>query len=135
MAARAQLGYIFQIHQTYMPVVDLAGVREVVMLTFDVSVIDVVLMLAVLVLLVLQMTNQPTKSVPKPRFSVTAKKSGEKPLRTAETQEVVEEARPQTDFQTSSPDCPQHLGYLKELPKDAPIPDECYRCLKMAECF
>jgi len=116
-----------------MPVVCLAGNSEALMLSFKVSVIDVALILAVMVLLVLYLSKQPAKSLAK-STSVTEKKSVETPLRAGETQESIEEARLQTDSQISSLDCPQHLGYLKELPKDAQIPDECYRCPKMMEC-
>lgn len=113
----------------------LANTGEGVMLSFEVSVIDVVLMLAVLVLLVLYMTNQSTKSVSKSGLSVAEEKDVGKPLRTAETQESIEKARFEADVQTSSPGCPQHFGYLKERPKDAQIPDECFQCSRMAECF
>lgn len=31
--------------------------------------------------------------------------------------------------------CSQHLGYLKQRPKNTPIPEECLTCTKMIECM
>ncbi len=31
--------------------------------------------------------------------------------------------------------CPYHFGYLKEKPKEMPIPEECLTCPKMLECM
>ncbi len=33
------------------------------------------------------------------------------------------------------PDCPHHIGYLKQRPKNAPIPDTCLTCRKMVQCI
>jgi hypothetical protein len=30
--------------------------------------------------------------------------------------------------------CLHHLGYLKQRPKNSPIPDECLTCIKMIDC-
>ncbi len=105
------------------------------MLSFDVSIVDIVLVLAVMVLLILYTTRQSTKSVAEPELSVPREKDVVKPLRPAETQRAMEETRLQTGPQTSSVECPRHFGYLKKLPKDASIPEECFRCSKMTECF
>jgi len=115
------------------------------MLSFEVSVIDIVLMLAVMVLLILQITKQSKKSVEpelsEPALSLPEEKGLEKPLEAVEPHEVVEPQKPveeahvQTGFQTSSIDCPHHFGYLKKLPADAPIPDECFGCHRMTDCF
>jgi len=32
-------------------------------------------------------------------------------------------------------DCLHQFGYLRTLPKNAPIPDECFGCLKVVECL
>ena len=34
-----------------------------------------------------------------------------------------------------SPECAHHFGYLKTLPKNTPIPDECFGCTRIMECF
>ncbi|MEM2969108.1 MAG: hypothetical protein QXJ76_07385 [Candidatus Bathyarchaeia archaeon] len=31
--------------------------------------------------------------------------------------------------------CSHHLGYLKQRPKNTPIPEECLTCAKMIECM
>ncbi len=31
--------------------------------------------------------------------------------------------------------CPHYFGYLKKLPKNVPIPDECLGCLRIVECL
>jgi len=35
---------------------------------------------------------------------------------------------------TKETDCNHSLGYLKTLPKNTPIPDECLSCAKIVEC-
>jgi len=32
-------------------------------------------------------------------------------------------------------ECPHRLGYLKTLPKEVAIPDECLTCSKLLQCF
>jgi hypothetical protein len=34
-----------------------------------------------------------------------------------------------------SPGCAHHFGYLRTLPRNTPIPDECFGCTKIMECF
>ncbi len=105
------------------------------MLSFEVSVIDIVLVLAVMVLLILYITKQSTKSVAEPELSLPEEKGLEKPSEAVETQKPIEEKPLKTGGQTSPLECPYHFGYLKKLSKDAPIPDGCFGCLKMTECF
>lgn len=31
--------------------------------------------------------------------------------------------------------CPYHFGYLSQLPKNAPIPEECFLCSRVVECI
>jgi Na+-transporting methylmalonyl-CoA/oxaloacetate decarboxylase gamma subunit len=105
------------------------------MLSFEISVIDVVLVLAIIVLLILYITKLSTKSVAEPELSVPEEKGAEKTSKAVETQKSIDERRLPTRPQTSSLECPYHFGYLKKLPEHAPIPDECFRCPRMAECF
>ncbi len=104
------------------------------MLSFEISVIDIVLMLAIIILLILYITKQSTKSVTEPDLSVSEEKTAEKPSETPETQKPIEQERLLTRPKTSSLKCPYHLGYLKKLPKDSPIPDVCYGCPRMIVC-
>ena len=32
-------------------------------------------------------------------------------------------------------ECSHHFGYLKSLPREATIPDECLTCSKLLQCF
>lgn len=36
---------------------------------------------------------------------------------------------------SSRRDCLHQFGYLRTLPKNAPIPDECFGCTKIVECL
>jgi len=40
-----------------------------------------------------------------------------------------------TESVSTKNDCQHHFGYLRTLPKNAPIPDECFGCLKVVECL
>ena len=31
--------------------------------------------------------------------------------------------------------CPHHFGYLADLPKNAPFPEECLLCTRVVECI
>jgi len=64
----------------------------------------------------------------------------------AEEVETVERPEPKsappskvekTEFrQNSQPSgCPHHFGYLREHPKNTPIPNECLTCTKIVECL
>ena len=104
------------------------------MLSFEISVIDIGLILAVIVLMILYITKQSTESVAEPELSVPEEKDAEKPSEAVETQKPVERDQLPTLSQTSSLECPYQFGYLKRLSRDAPIPDECLTCPRMIEC-
>lgn len=105
------------------------------MLSFELSAIDFILVIAVVILLILYITKSFVKppiekkpsvgeKIPPKKLPATApslKKEGEKLL----------SSQPQTD----SPKCPYHFGYLKKLEKNASIPDECLSCSRIMECF
>ena len=40
----------------------------------------------------------------------------------------------QSPIEKTSTKCPHHFGYLSELPKNQPIPEECLLCPKLLEC-
>jgi len=65
-----------------------------------------------------QETPAPTRSesreIPKPEKTVTPAK---------------------TDTASSKRDCLHYFGYLRTVPKNAPIPDECFGCPKIVECL
>jgi len=46
-------------------------------------------------------------------------------------------SRATTEFSkgTRNSECPHHFGYLREHPKNTPIPNECLTCTKIMECL
>jgi hypothetical protein len=40
-----------------------------------------------------------------------------------------------TESASSKRDCIHQFGYLRTLPKNKPIPDECFGCTKIVECL
>ena len=95
------------------------------MFPFELSAIDFILVIAVVVLLILYITKLPTRPVVEEKSSA---KERIPPKKLA--------ARAQTRSPTSPiKKCPHHFGYLKKLDKTAPIPDECLVCSSIMECF
>jgi len=44
-------------------------------------------------------------------------------------------AEAKAESASSKIDCPHKFGYLHKLPKNTPIPDECFGCSKIVECL
>jgi hypothetical protein len=96
------------------------------MISFDLSAIDIVLTVAIIILFVLyfarsssEITIKPDTSLPKKITHQRQVKSMEEPqLRTTETART----------------CPYAFGYLANLPKNATIPDTCLSCPRMLGC-
>jgi len=103
------------------------------LLSFELSVIDIALIIAVVVLLMLFLTHkhgQPTTESELPRKG--QKKPLEKPKVTAKTvQEKTSKTQSPMDFQ----ECMHHFGYLRTLPRGTPVPDECFGCKKILRCL
>jgi len=47
----------------------------------------------------------------------------------------VEMKRPDFSRNSQSSGCPHYFGYLKEHPKNTPIPNECLTCTKIMQCL
>jgi len=47
----------------------------------------------------------------------------------------VDAKKPEFSRNNQSSGCPHHFGYLKEHPKNIPIPNECLTCTKIMECL
>jgi len=103
------------------------------MLSFELSAIDIVLVVAVLILFSLQVTRKPGASKPEPRSEVEkAEKLKEKPKMTSKTQKPkAQAAQTQAGFQ----ECAHHFGYLRNLPRNTPVPDECFGCPRVMRCL
>jgi len=103
------------------------------LLSFELSVIDIVLVIAVVVLFLLflsQRRGQPTTESELPMTG--EKKPSEKPkVQVENAQEKISNAQVSVDSQ----ECVHHFGYLKDLPKNTPVPEECFGCKKILRCL
>ena len=100
------------------------------MLLFELSAIDLVLLIAVIVLLILYIIKPATKF-----SSIEEKIPSDKPAKTVTSLKTEGERLLSTQSETDSLKCPHSFGYLKKLDKNAPIPDECLNCPRIMECF
>jgi len=149
------------------------------MVLFEVSFIDIALLIAITVLVILYVTlllrlkpstettisRQPQRELPptkelatppstEPELSIEEQERPEKSLvpeekpKPAISVEIPEEfpeepmeptetleSKKEKPHPTSPPECPHYFGYLRKLPKNVPIPDECLGCLRIVECL
>ena len=104
------------------------------MLSFDVSAIDIVLVVAVILLLSLYVAK-------KPRASTTELKSKVEETQTLQENPKVASKTPKsknyaTKSQTNFQNCVYDFGYLRRsLPKNTSVPDECFGCPKAMQCL
>lgn len=105
------------------------------MLSFELSVIDIVLAMAIIVILLLQLKKAPTES---PSEQKLLGKKG-KPLEDLEKIPITRKTSRKKESLTHTPEgslgCTYHFGYLKTLPKEGSIPESCYSCSRMRECL
>jgi len=91
----------------------------------------------------LKQTIRKTFSTERQKRPVISYKTREEP---AEKVKVIERPKPvstvsveteKTEFSrgTQPSGCPYHFGYLKQHPKNTPIPNECFTCTKIMECL
>jgi hypothetical protein len=61
------------------------------------------------------------------------------PLIRSETREVPKQGKPtalpKAELTPTRKDCIHFYGYLHSLPKNTPIPDECFGCTKIVDCL
>jgi len=66
-------------------------------------------------------------------------RDSEKPSEPVEPQKIIEERQvptaPQKQPQERPSGCQHFFGYLRNMPKNTLIPDECLGCSKMVECL
>jgi len=103
------------------------------MLSFDISVIDVVLSIVILILLLLFVTQRKSQSG---CVQKTAMMSGKGTL---EEPKVGEKISTQTNPDRSSADsfqgCVHQFGHLRSMPKGTAVPEECFGCPKVLRCM
>lgn len=103
------------------------------MLSFEVSAIDVVLLVVVLVLLLLFISQKRGHSVAEPRLNTDVQeKLSRKPVKVEKTGAKDSVKKQSTEgFQ----ECVHQFGHLKGMPKNTPVPDECFGCPKVLRCM
>lgn len=106
------------------------------MLSFDLSAIDIVLLVAVLILFSLYVTRKPGASKTESGFESRIERKREPPLTQKENfdkqkSKTSSSTPPNTGFQN----CVHEFGYLKDLPRNTPIPDECFGCPEVMQCL
>jgi hypothetical protein len=50
-------------------------------------------------------------------------------------QKVKDAISNQSQIEKTNEKCPFHFGYISELPKANPIPEECFLCAKLLKCI
>ena len=105
------------------------------MLSFELSAIDLILVIAVIILLILYITKLSTKFNDEQRLLVDKRDIPEKPAAKVEPFKARGETRSPIQFQKNFSKCPHYFGYLKRHAKNTSIPDECLNCPRIVECL
>lgn len=104
------------------------------MLSFELSAIDLILAIAVVILLILQITKPSAKPPTREKLLIAQKKLPKKPT-IEDTKLEKEKERLTPKPQTDSTKCPYGFGYLKRLDTGGSIPDKCLSCPRIMECY
>lgn len=103
------------------------------MLSFEVSAIDLILAVAVIILLIFYMKNSSAKTPAQEELLVEKENLSRKPdIEDARLEKEITKPTPKP--QTDSAKCTYSFGYLRKLDKGASIPDECLGCSRVMEC-
>jgi hypothetical protein len=99
-------------------------------LTFDISIFDITMLIAIIVLFTLYLTSTPKES--SMRKTVLKK--------VINTKKPTQNPKPQktqnNNHTNKNPNCPHHYGYLKtHRDKNKNIPEECVGCTKLVQCL
>ncbi len=122
------------------------------MLSFELSAIDLILAVAVIILLVLYITKSSAKPPVEEKLLVEKESSSREPVMeatlpettiseatmpeaTVPEEEIESPVSSQPKPKTGSVTCPYGFGYLRKLDKEASIPDGCLGCSRIMECY
>ena len=105
------------------------------MLSFDLSAIDIVLLVAVLILFLLYTSRKPGESRTESGFEPNLDKKRKIPLIKKENSQAKKPKTSPTQPNAESQNCAHEFGYLKDLPRNTPVPDECFGCPKVMQCL
>ena len=105
------------------------------MLSFELSAIDLILAVAVIILLILYLTKSSARPSTEEKLLVSKEGSSEKPATEAAMREDERKELVSAQPQPGSARCPFGFGYLSKLDKEASIPDGCLGCSRIMECY
>jgi hypothetical protein len=92
------------------------------MLSFELSAIDIILVLSVILLLILYMTKLSVKTPEEKSFR----------------QPIAKKANPEryvSMSQNDSTECPRGFGNIKKVGEDNSVSEKCLGCYKIIECY
>ncbi len=101
------------------------------MLSFDVSAIDIVLAAALIILLSLQLSKRTQSAASQVKFRTEEASFQNNELKSTSQANVNKEI----DTSNTLSKCVHSMGYLQSVPKNSPIPDECFGCAKVMSCL
>jgi len=102
------------------------------MLSFEVSAIDLVLFVAIVVLFILYLRSSTDLEWLKPAKKIGYSERVEKKME--EKTGIVERKEDVGGISAVSGECIYGFGYLRKLAKGASVPGECLVCSRMLEC-
>jgi len=91
------------------------------MLSFELTAIDLILVIAVIVLLVLYWTK--LSKIPEKQFFRGSTAKNESPEKIA------------TNPQSGYAECPRGFGYIKKIGDDGSVSERCLGCYRIMECY
>ncbi|MCW4015793.1 MAG: hypothetical protein NWF06_05435 [Candidatus Bathyarchaeota archaeon] len=94
------------------------------MIPFELTAIDLILVIAVIVLLILYITKFETKT---PKKTQLTQQTITKKLNILKKQE--------SNIQNKQTQCPRGFGNIKKLGDNTTIPERCLGCYKIMECY
>jgi len=103
------------------------------MLSFEISAMDVVLLVVMMVLILLFISHKRSQSAAEPRLNVD-----DQQRLLGEPREVEETAAEDSIKKQSAEGfqkCVHQFGYLRNMPKNTSIPDECFGCPTVMRCL
>jgi len=102
------------------------------MLSSEVSIIDVVLMIAVIILLLLFLAQKRGLRTNESELLIEGEEEslGEPKAQMKKSQQL-SKTRTSEGFQR----CIHNFGYLRNLPENTPVPNECFGCPKAMRCL
>lgn len=102
-------------------------------LSFDVSAIDIVLLVAVIILAILFVAQQRSRAAAESHLPLSSLGENSEKLETRGQSKSKEHGMKQS--QLSFTKCMHNLGYLENLPQNTPVPDECFGCPNVMRCL